>query len=408
MSILNVTRALASNTNPTEAQFDLMRTYLLNFFNNTNLDETNIAAGGMVYSSLGDLGDDAALKFTSSHGSMKYVSASDFFEIRNTLGDIVFGTTVGTTLTDALRFTSAGHMNVGGTFSYNTTIGSQEANLLYLISRYRKPRLTYVDANIVTLEDNCDTVNESIVAGRDRLLLVVDRTLSLAVAANGYLATHAGLAVSGLLATETRIVNRWYYIYCVEVRGGTNATGNDAVLVATTVSPETANIATHNVNFGEGKWTYMGVIRNGYNDGTNTNVIVQFVYDEGGFLRFTHTTLSNEGVGVTLASTSSNVNLEYIVVIGNAADATIPPIASRILAGGHRASHGMEFHYRAIATDENHAITGGCYHTGTLTLLVPSVYLEVPLLSSYKFVCVIGNVITAQRIVLAGLQDHYL
>lgn len=408
MSTLNVTRALTTQTNPTEAQFDTMRTYLLNFFNNNNLDENNVAAGGMTYSSLGNVGDDSTLRFTGSHGTMAYVSASDYFAITNTLGDIVFGTTVGATLTDAMSFTDAGQLVVAGTVNINSGVGSQSASLLYLLSRYRKPRLIYTDNDIVTLEENCDTDNVSIVAGRDRLLTVTDRTLSLAVSANGYLDAHTGAAVSGLLASETRTANRWYYIYCVEVRGGTDEDGVKAILVATSVAPETVAIATHDANFGEGKWTYMGVIRNGYNDGTNTNIIVQFVYDHGGYLRFTHTTISGEGVGVTMASTSSAVNLEYTVAIGNSADATIPPVCSRIIIGGHRQSNGMELHYRAIATDENHAITGGCYHIGTLTALDVNVYMEVPLLLDYKIVCVVGDVSADQRIVLAGFQDHYL
>jgi hypothetical protein len=122
---------------------------------------------------------------------------------------------------------------------------------------------------------------------------------------------------------------------------------------------------------------------------------------------FKYTTVSEEGRGLTLASTTSTTNLEYEIVIGNSAAATIPGVASRCIFGGHREADGFELHYRNIDTDENHAITGGCHHNGTLSTLAPCVYIEVPLLEDYKLVCVIGNVETDQRIVLAGFMDHY-
>ncbi len=404
MSTITVPRSLTDNTNPTEAQFDTMRTYLLNFFNTGNLDETNIATGGMAWSSLSNLTDDAALKFTSSHGTMAYISASDFFKISNTQGDIVWG--LRSTISETMELDSAtGDITLKGLLYFNTEVGSQEVSLNWLLSRYRKPRLEYTSADIVTCE--ASAIGISVVMGRDRLWTIYDTTLSLAVAANGQLAAHTGTAVSGLGAGITRTANRWYYVYAVEVQGGTQTGGVNAILVATELSPETANITTHNTNFGTDKWVYMGVIRNGYNDGTNTNVIVKFKYDECGYLRFTEGTVNEEGLGVTMASTTSATSLEYSIVIGNAAAATIPPVATRCTFGGHRSNNGFEFHYRDIATDENHMIASGCYHKTSLTLSAV-VYMEVPLLSSYKLVVVIGDTSTDQRIVLAGLLDHYV
>ncbi len=409
MSTLNVTRALTANTNPTENQFDLMRTYLLNFFNSANLDQTNVATGGMVYTSIGAAGDDAAMSFTSGHGIVKYVSASDYLMVQNTQGDLVWGTRSGATLTDAMRLDSAtGNLQIEGLPFINTGLGSQEVSLMYLISRYRKPRLVYSTSDIVTVEDNAPTAGSPVVVARDRVWTIYDTTCSLAVDANGETSGDTGTAVSGRAAGISRTDNRWYYIYAVEVQYGTQATGVYCILVAHTTSPETANITTLNTAFGTGKWVYMGVVRNGYNDGTNGGVIVQFVYDAAGFIRFTHTTVDSEGVGVTMASTTGTTNLEYEIVIGNSAAATIPGVASRVRFGGHRESHGMELHYRNVSTDENHMITGGCYHTGSLSTLTPSVYFDVPLLSGYKLVVVVGNVSTDQRIVVAGFLDHFL
>lgn len=407
MSVLNVTRALTANTNPTEAQFDTMRTYLLTFFNSPNLDQDNVATGGMVYSTLGDCGDDEALKFTSNHGTIQYLGATDIFEIKNTQGDMVFGTRSGSTLTDNMELDSAtGNLTVGGTLTINTSVGSQAASILHLIASYVKPRLVYSTADVVTVEDN--TASGAVVAFPDRLCLIYDTTCSLATSANGETTGDTGTAVSGLAAGVTRTANRWYYIYAVQVQYGTQATGVYCILVANETSPEPANIAALNTAFGEGKWVYMGVIRNGYNDGTNTNIIADFVYDEMGFVRFKYATVDNEGMGITMASTTSTTNLEYEIAIGNDAAATIPGVASRCIFGGHREADGFELHYRAIDTDENHMITGGCYHTGTLSTLAPVVYFEVPLLTDYKLVVVIGNVSTDQRIVLAGFLDHYV
>lgn len=408
MSTLTVPRTLVSNTNPTESQFDSMRTYLLNFFNSGNLDESNIATGGMVMNTLSGLVDDAPLKFTSSHGIMVYDNTNDYFKIQNTQGDIVFGVTSGTTVSTELMVlrSTDGVLEVGDSVYFNQSVGNQDVSMLYLLSRYRKPRLEYTSADIVTAESNISS--KSIICMRDRVCEIYDTTMSLAATANGYSAAHSSTAVSGLLSGETRTANRWYFVYAVLVQGGTQATGVYAILVATSTSPETANITTLDTNFGAGKWVYMGCIRNGYNDGTNTNVIVPFIRDEAGYVRFTNATTSGEGPGVTLASTTSASNLEYTIVIGNAAAATLPVVATRVTFGGHRAAYGFEMHYRDTSTDENHAIASACHHTEAISTMGANVFMEVPLLSSYKVVIVVGAVSQNQRIVCAGFLDHYV
>jgi hypothetical protein len=151
----------------------------------------------------------------------------------------------------------------------------------------------------------------------------------------------------------------------------------------------------------------MGCIRNGYNDGTNTNIIVPFVMDESGYVRFYSTTISEEGQGVTMASQTDIIDLSYTIVIGNAAAATCPEVASRIIFGGHRSANGVELHYREIATDENHMITGSCSRLTDATL-IPTIVFEVPLSASYKIVLVTGSSSTDHRIVISGFLDHYL
>lgn len=408
MTTLAVTRALTAQTNPTEANFDTMRTELLNFFNAASLDETNVVAGGMLYSSLGDAADNTTLKFTSSHATLSYVSASDYFKLINTEGDIVWGLRSGSTLTDYMRLDKdTGDLTLGGNLYINTSVGSQEVNLMWMLSRYRKPRLEYTSSDIVTAEDNTNTSGTVVIAGRDRFWTLYDTTMSLAVDANGETTGDTGAAVSGLGASVVRTANRWYYVYAVEVQFGTQNSGAYCILVANELAPTTSNIASLDTAFTAGKWVYMGCIRNGYNDGTNTNIIVPFVYDECGMCRFYGATISEEGQGITMASQTDIIDLSYSIVIGNAAAATCPDVASRIIFGGHRSVNGMEMHYREIATDENHMIAGGCYRISDATLIT-NVYFEVPLSASYKIVLVTGSASSDHRIVIAGFLDHYL
>lgn len=409
MGTLAITRSLVSNTNPTEAQFDTMRTGLLNFFNTASLNQDNIAAGGMLWSSLPTtVPDDITIKWTSSHGTLAYLNATDKFKIQNTQGDILWAHRTGATLTEfmSLRYTD-GALEVFGVPNHNTAVGAQTVSLLWILSRYRKPRLVYSDGSIFTIEENSTSVSETLVVARDRVWKIYDRTCSLAVDANGETAADVGTAVSGRAAGIARTPNRWYYVYAVEVQYGTQADGINAILVAHTTSPESANIATLNTAFGTGKWVYMGLVRNGYNITGSTDIIVPFIYDESGYMHFTQSLTTNYPKGLELASDNDTDNLSYDLVIGNAAAATIPPVATRVIFGGHRQSHGFELHYREIASLENHMIASGCYHVTELATLTPVVYMEVPLLAGYRLVVVIGNVITQKRISLAGLLDHY-
>lgn len=404
MSVINVPRPLVSLTNPTEGQFDTMRTYLLNFFNNPNLDSSNLADGAFTYGSLtAELGDDEEFGWADAY--MFYDNANDDFSIVNEVGDIVFGYMRGSIIVESARFKSNGNLEINK-LMLNTSKGFQGVTMNWLLSRYRKPRLVYVDGSTISLEQNGPN-GEVLVYGRDRLWSIVDNTLAFGSNANGETSGDTGAAVSGLLQGETRTANRWYYVYAVEVQYGSNSNGINAILVGSVTSPLPSNITTLNTAFGTGKWTYMGVVRNGYNDGTNTNVIIPFKYDDNGYLRFTNATAS-EGVGMTLNSGTGTTNLEYTLDISNNDADSIPPTATRLLFSGYRSSHGMEFHYRNISTDENHMITSSCYHLSSLSAMVAQVRFEVPLISGYKLVVVIGNASTNRRITLCGLLDHLI
>lgn len=399
MSVLNVPRSLVSNTNPTETQFDTMRTYLLNFFNGSSLSSDNLANGAFLYTDLiPSLDDDETFGFEDA--GFYYDQADDAFVVENTVGDIVFGVLESDLdILEYMRFRDDGVLEVN-TYHNNANEGSQAVTFQWLLAKYRKPRLIYVDSSTVSLED-------TLIYGRDRLWTVVDNTLAFGSNANGETSGDTGAAVSGLSQGESRTANRWYYIYAVEVQYGSDANGSNCILVASVTSPLTSNISTLNSALGTGKWVYVGVVRNGYNDGTNTNIIVQFKYDENGYMRFIQST-GNEGGGMTLASGTGTTNLEYTIDMTNNDADSIPPVATRCIFSGYRSSHGMEFHYRNVSTDENHFITTSCYHVSSLSALTAQVRMEVPLLDGYKLVVVIGNASTNRRITLCGLLDHFV
>lgn len=409
MTTLTVTRALVSGTNPTETQLDSERTSLLNYFNAASMDEDNVATGGMLLSTLANPASDVYMHWhASSYVTIGYDSGANKFKIANTLGKIIFGTRVSSTLTSLMELRSSdGALDLYGQLYFNTSVGAQDAGLLWLLARYRKPRLVYTDNDIVTAEANIST-GSSIVMGRDRLWSIYDTTMSLAVTANGAKNTDTGTAVSGLANGLTRTANRWYFIYAVEVQYGTQADGTKAILVAHSSGPESGNIATLNTAFGTGKWVYMGMIRNGYNDGTNTNIIVPFVYDEGGYIRFTKGTAS-EGMGVTMASASASTSdLSYDLVFSNAAAATIPSNCSRAIFSGYRSKNGFEFYYRSTVTLENNQCVTACHHNAaTLTTLVGVAHMEVPLITNYRLVVANADATSSNlRITLVGLLDH--
>lgn len=409
MSSLSVTRSLVSNTNPTETQFDTMRTDLLTFFNTTrDLNEDNIAPGSMSYLSLtGAVPDDEPLRWEDDHAIIKYDNANDRFIIQNTEGDIIFAHRDDDEIVEFLSLReSDGALEVFGNLTFIEDTGYQGVDLQWYLAKYRKPRLVYSTDDIVTIEANGPS-GETIVAGPTRFWTIYDTTCSLAVSANGEVNTDTGTAVSGRGNGVARTADRWYFIYAVQVQYGDQADGINAILIANTTSPVAANISTLDTAFGADKWVYMGCVRNGYNRAGVDNIIIPFVVDECGYTRF----LDGEGgypVGVTLASDNDTDNLVYTVAIGNDGDTKLPEVATRVIFGGHRESHGFEMYYEEASSNENHMITTGCYHVSELATLVPVVYMEVPLLSGYEVHIIMGNVQTNKRITLAGFLDHYV
>jgi hypothetical protein len=415
MSTLSITRSLVSFTNPTETQFDTIRTGLLNFFNTTSLDDTNISSGGMVYTKLTKALDNATLKWTSSHMTVGYVSATPTFKFTNSQGDLVFRNTISSSEAESLRFADSGTTTIGsgGLLKIGQGVGSQVVDTAWLLAKYRKPRLEYVSADVIQVGNNTGTADESVIIMRDRLCKFVDNTMSLAVTANGYESDDTGAAVSGLEIGLTRTANRWYYIYAVQVQYGDDNDGTKAILVASETSPLQANAATLDTEYGSGKWVYMGLIRNGYNDGVNTDIIIPFQYDGYGQLWFTTTSETGKGQGLRLATaTGSSADLTYTIAFGNG-QAQIPATCTRAVFVAYRSGYSGKMAYESGVTGEYNLIQSAYDDEGETSDHNTSsneycMNMEVPLVSGHIVRIEVGTDSTNQRIMLASVVDHYV
>ena len=404
MSTLSVTRSLISYTNPTETQFDTMRTDLLTYFNSANMTEANLAAGGVTFSKLTTAPDDDPLVWTSSHGAIEYVTGSTTLRIKNTQGAMVFKTSG----TEMLRVASSGTttMGSGGRLSVGMGVGHQGVDTMWLLAKYTKPRLQYTSADVVTALDNGAISGTVLLMLPGRLTKIYDTTMSLAATANGYDSGHTSTAVSGIRSGESRTANTWYYIYGALIRGGDQADGTQSVLVASTTSPVQANVSTINGYFGAGNWVYMGLVRNGYNDGTNTNIIVHFIKDGNGTTRFTSSYESGLTNGIRLATaTGSSSDLTYTLSFGTGAT-DIPPVCTRAIFGGYRSAYGFDLEYvDTISGEANMRCSLGDNMGASYVGLVN---MDVPLITNYQVkVNLIGTNSTNQRISLAAVTDHY-
>jgi hypothetical protein len=152
----------------------------------------------------------------------------------------------------------------------------------------------------------------------------------------------------------------------------------------------------------------MGCVRNGFNDGVSADTIIPFEYDEGGYCRFTAAAATSTGLGLLLANGTGTTDLEYTLVIGNSAAATLPVVATRVKFSGYRAAYGFEMYYRSVATSENNAMVTTCYHPSNAPTLYGTLHLEAPMLSGYKVVVSAGSYSTVRQINLAGFLDHHL
>ncbi|UOF79080.1 hypothetical protein [Caudoviricetes sp.] len=407
MPTLTVSSTYAAGVAPTETQIDASRDSLHTFFNTTKMNEANVAAASMLFTTLGDAADNTTMKWgTGAEGTIGFVSATPAFNVKSThaSGSVRFTSKISATEQTSLTLSSAQLTTIGtgGVLRAGTGQGYTSYELMYLLARYRKPRLEYSSASVVSIENNTGTASETIIVGRDRLWTVVDRTCSLATTANGYDAADTGAAVSGIEDGLAEAANTWYYIYAVEVQYGSDANGSNCILCATTTSPLQANCATLDTEYGAGKWVYLGVIRNGFNDGVTTTDIVPFVYDGYGHIEFTAAATDGVGAGVRVISASTDADSTWTVALGTGA-AEVPSTASQVRLLMYRADDGFSMQYED---------SGGTdlFISGAKTRSPDPGYADllVPVISGAVLRLVRDTAgAHAKKAYISGLTDHY-
>lgn len=206
------------------------------------------------------------------------------------------------------------------------TIALEVATKQYVdhYSSWRRPVLKFASVSTVDAESGLDGTSG------DVAILFPDGKVRTATTTTMYrfditrncVLTSSG-GQSGLRATLSEASNTWYALYAVAF------TDSDTgwVLVGDTVLPVQASFSTLNTNFTANKWVYLGLIRNGSDGGTTTDIInfkmagnmTSFIGSNNG---------GNVGVvcsGIRLADTAGATTLSYAYSAGTT-NTTIPSV----------------------------------------------------------------------------------
>lgn len=192
-------------------------------------------------------------------------------------------------------------------------------------ANYKRPNLKYVNANVVTVEENTGVANESKTIYEGGEIQFADgvetgqfRGCDLTKTAE----FTTGVPLSGLHSSYTLTNNRWYYIYAVKV----NITGNTEkfVLVASETAPLRSNAGTLFSEFGVFGFCYLGTIRYG-DSASNPSAVLDFKMS-GGLTLFKNIITGNCGfpaTGTQLATSAGASSLSYTYSAGGG-DLQIP------------------------------------------------------------------------------------
>ncbi len=179
---------------------------------------------------------------------------------------------------------------------------------------YRRPRLVYVSATQVDVENNTDTLNETkIVFPDDTSRSVTEDTATTNKYRRADITATAeftsGTEDSGLRSGVTETNNLWYGVYAVK----SLVDATKFVLVIDNSTPLQVNITTINGRFGANSWVYLGVIKNGDNDAASSSILS--FEQQGNFTMFTNVFEDNAGIttfpGVKMASNTGSTSLTY-------------------------------------------------------------------------------------------------
>lgn len=177
-------------------------------------------------------------------------------------------------------------------------------------STWRRPVLKFGSVTTVSVESGLDGTSGDIPMlfpdGTMRTETSATRT-TFDITRNAVLVTSG--AQSGLTGVTSEATNTWYALYAAKVTDSSILW----VTVGSTVLPLQANFATLNTAYGTGGWSYLGMIRNGDQGSTNSDIL-DFTMC-GNTTRFngavTGGNAARAGVGIIMATTASATSLTY-------------------------------------------------------------------------------------------------
>lgn len=202
------------------------------------------------------------------------------------------------------------------------------------LDAYRRPRLSYVSATAVDVENNTSTEHETKIIFPDGTTRSVTENTGSATKYRRFIITETaeyttGTENSGLYTGLSEETNRTYYIYAVK----SAIDSTKFVLVGNKTAPTRANIATLNSALGSNGYVYLGAIKNGDNSGA-TGDILSFT-QSGKRTLFRNTCAGNSAnlTGVRLATTAGATSLTHSYVAGTGAT-DIPETVEHVILSG--------------------------------------------------------------------------
>lgn len=194
-----------------------------------------------------------------------------------------------------------------------SAITSAQLGYLANLFSYRRPVLQYSSATVVNLETgNLGTSGQASIVFPDGSL--ISDSTSGHINCNLAQVASTGASPQSGLRTGAVANNTWYAIYAVKANSGAAF-----VTIADTVLPIQANYATLNSNFGTNSWVYLGMVRNGDNNGVATGILA---FKQSGNMTIFSNSNGGTVVGTTgslLASSAGAAGVTYTYAAGTGA-----------------------------------------------------------------------------------------
>lgn len=418
MGTLTITKSYAALTALMEVDIDAFRTGLHTLFNTDKLGSTNFS-GSMALTSSHFTGTSI---LASDNTFITFGASADGLFGLDSSKNYVFNTSA---TTQELRFyagstyyleVATDKVNVPGDIVIGT--GGSSQTILNGLSLYRKPVIEYNSATSITLQNNTATANQTVIYFPSLVAAVTEsspakyRYASISVEANGYSGSHTGAAQGGRKVGMAATTNKWYYVYAVGLRGGSDYSATTAkfIMVFDDTAPTAANGSTLNSAYGSGNWLYLGAIRYGFGATGDNNDIIKFKYSNKGWCSFYEKSSTGYG-GLNLAySTTDGDNTAsalYTIAAGESGN-VIPAIFGKLRFSLNR-ERVSDWKLRETSSSSSDVIWAGGYQSDDGTL--PHGFLvETGNVSGNSFFQerISSNAGTARSVTLAGFQDPYM